>query len=417
MASTRSRQALDLLNLFIADVQTGFGPFVAVYLTTERWTQIQIGLALTVGTVTAMLSQIPAGALVDAVNNKRRAVGLGIVGIMASAVLLAVLPHELPVYVAQLLHGIASCVVGPGIAAVSLRLVGPDELGERLGRNARFGSIGNGTAAALMGLVGTYVSMRSVFWLTVALCVPALVALSMIDDGRSRAGPQAAAIDPLGMRELLADRRLLTFAACALLFHLANAAMLPFAAAEVTQQIGARANVIIAACVVVPQGVMALLAPRIGRHADRWGRRPVLLLGWAALPVRGLLLAIVANPYLLVLVQTLDGVSAAVFGVMLPLVAADLTRGTGRLNLCMGTIGVAVAVGASLSTTMAGWLADTFGDRAAFIGLAAAGLAGTLLIWIGMRETRGGVDAGLPPCGGGGGSAAAHAAAGEAGSA
>ena len=53
---------LDWFNFFVANIQTGFGPFIAVYLTTQGWTQTQIGLALSVGTLAAMASQLPAGA-------------------------------------------------------------------------------------------------------------------------------------------------------------------------------------------------------------------------------------------------------------------------------------------------------------------------------------------------------------------
>ena len=135
----------------MADVQTGFGPFVAVYLTTDKWTQIEIGFALTLGTVTSLISQLPAGALVDAVRNKRLAASGALIGVIIAALLLALRPNQLPVLVAQILHGFASCVITPAIAAISLHLAGHAALGERLGRNARFSSIGNGLAAAVMG--------------------------------------------------------------------------------------------------------------------------------------------------------------------------------------------------------------------------------------------------------------------------
>src|SRR3954465_2559127 len=106
----RSSRGLDLLNFFVADVQTGFGPFVAVYLTTHKWTQVEIGFALTLGTVTALLSQLPAGGLVDAVRNKRAAASSALIGIIVAALLLAVQPAELPVLVAQVLHAVSSCI-------------------------------------------------------------------------------------------------------------------------------------------------------------------------------------------------------------------------------------------------------------------------------------------------------------------
>jgi MFS family permease len=177
--------------------------------------------------------------------------------------------------------------------------------------------------------------------------------------------------------------------ACAMLFHLSNAAMLPLAAAEVTKRAGSTANLIIAACIVVPQMTVALMSPWIGRAAMERGRRPMLLLGWAALPLRGLMLAVLPGPYLLVAGQAVSGVSAAVFGVMLPLIAADLTRGMGRFNLCMGLFGVAVSAGAAMSTTLGGWVAESAGANIAFFALSLAGAAGTVLVWRAMPETRG----------------------------
>jgi MFS family permease len=386
--AVRGARALDLLNFFVADAQTGFGAFVAVYLTAHKWTEVQIGLALTLGTVVALVSQVPAGALVDAAPNKRIATGTGLVGIMIAATLLALRPTELPVLVAQVLHSVASCVVTPAVAAISLQLVGHSGLGERLGRNARFGSIGNGLAAAVMGASGSYLSSRSVFWLTAALCVPALAALMAIGrGGHARRQTTARGFDKQGLRALLFDRRLLVFCGCVALFHLSNAAMLPMAAAAVTMRAGRFASLIIAACIVVPQGVVALASPWVGRLAMSRGRRPVLLLGWAALPLRALLLAVLPGSYLLVAGQAVAGVSAAAFGVMLPLVAADLTRGTSHFNLCLGVLGLAVSVGAGLSTALAGWVAEAAGVSAAFLCLGAAGLAGAGLIWVAMPET------------------------------
>jgi len=385
---TRSMRALDLLNFFLADVQTGFGPFIAVYLTAHKWPQTQIGLVLSLGTIVALASQVPAGLLVDAARNKRRVAGVGLIGVMIAALLLALWPAELPVLVAETLHAAASCIVTPAIAAISLHLVGHHALGERLGRNARFGSIGNGLAAAVMGISGLYFSSRAVFWLTAALCVPALVALALIGRGsHSRRQTTAPPFDRTGLRQLFRDRRLLIFGGCILFFHLSNAAMLPLAGAAVTMRAGHFASAIIGACIVVPQAVVALASPWIGRHAADYGRRRMLLLGWLALPVRGVLLAVLPGPYLLIAGQAVSGISAAVFGVMLPLISADLTRGTSHFNLCMGVLGLAVASGAALSTGYSGWVADMAGINVAFLSLALAGLVGALLVWWAMPDT------------------------------
>ena len=114
----------------------------------------------------------------------------------------------------------------------------------------------------------------------------------------------------------------------------------------------------------------------------------MLLLGWAALPLRGLLLAVLPGAWLLIAAQAVSGISAAVFGVMLPLLAADITRGTSHFNLCMGALGLAVYLGAALSTTLGGWIADAAGVQLAFAALALIGLLGTLAVWLAMPETR-----------------------------
>jgi MFS family permease len=393
----RSLRGLDWLNFFVANVQTGFGPFIAVYLTANKWTQAEIGSALSVGTVAFMASQLPAGAVVDAARNKRLAAAVAGVAVAASALLFAILPDRLPVLLAEVLHGFASCVLTPALAALSLALVGRARLGERLGRNARFASLGNGSAAAVMGALGTYVSSAAVFWLTAALMAPALLALGAIrpaDFARPRPSRREVAQEGLirdafrGSLRLLRDRRMVVFALCCVLFHLANAAMLPLAAGEITKRVGSRANLVIAACIVVPQLVVALFSPLVGRLADRWGRRPVLALGFAALPLRGALLTLVHSPLPLIAVQALDGVSGAVFGVMLPLVCADITRGTLRLNLGIGVAGLASGLGATIGTTAAGEIADSAGLAAAFLALSGAGLLAVALIVLALPETR-----------------------------
>nr|WP_294555407.1 MFS transporter [uncultured Rhodopila sp.] len=387
-------RALDLVNFFVADVQTGFGPFVAVYLTTHKWTQVEIGFALTLGTVTSLISQLPAGALVDAVRNKRAAAAGALIAVIIAALLLAALPNRLPVLVAQMLHGFASCILTPAIAAISLHLSGYAGLGERLGRNARYASIGNGMAAAVMGVTGAYFSSRFVFLLTAALCVPALISLRSVGaGGHARSQTTSGMMDVSGLKRLIGDRRLLVFAACVILFHLSNAAMLPLAGAAVTMRAGNFANLIIAACIVVPQLVVALLSPRVGAAAERFGRKRLLLLGWGALPLRGVLLAVLPGAWPLVAGQAVSGISAAVFGVLMPLLASDLTRGTAHFNLCMGILGLAAYTGAAISTTMSGGIADSAGMQAAFFVLAGIGMAAFVTVLAAMPETRPARDA------------------------
>jgi MFS family permease len=385
---------LDGLNLFVANIQTGFGPFVSVYLTTQGWTQTSIGMALSLGTIVSMASQVPAGALVDAVRSKAAVALFSILAFSASALLFALRPTALWVYAAETLHGFSSCTLGPAIAAMSLAVAGPALLGPRLGRNARFASIGNGIGAALMGACGYYVSERAVFFLTAVVTLPAIVSLVPLARLRdpallptsSRDGQPAGGRVPIS--SLLTNRALLIFAVCAMLFTLGNSAMLPLAGNTLTKEAGDFASLLIAGCIIVPQLVVAAISPTIGKLANQRGRRLVLLIGFCTLPVRGLLFATLVNPAALVLIQGLDGIAAACVGILVPLVASDIAGRSGRYNLSIGFIGLAIGIGATISTVLAGWIADAFGAPVAYIGLALVGLAAVVVAVTAMPETR-----------------------------
>jgi MFS family permease len=385
-------RALDWLNFFLADVRTGVGPFLAIYLVTRHWDAQRIGVALTIGGLAGVLSHVPAGALVDAVRSKRALIAGAIALIAAGAVSLASWPAPMLVLTTQAVLGMTGSLLAPAVVAVTLGLVGHRRMAERVGRNHRFDSAGNLAAAAVCGLVGYLLSSQAIFWLAAALALPALWAVARIhageiDHGRARGGTGATSA-PEPIRALAGDRRLLLFAASAVLFHFANAAMLPLLGEMLAAGKDHEAPLFMSACVMVTQGVVALLAPSVGRRAEARGRKPLLLLGFGVLPLRGLLYVLTARPLWLVSIQVLDGIGVAIFGVVSVLVIADLTDGTGRFNLAQGAIGAAVGIGASLSNVVAGSLVHWYGFPAGFLSLAGIAAVATALIFVGLPETR-----------------------------
>jgi|HubBroStandDraft_1064217.scaffolds.fasta_scaffold93599_2 MFS family permease len=389
-AAAASR-GLDYFNLFVANVQTGFGPFIAVYLSGQSWTQTAIGVALSVGTVSSMASQVPAGALVDAIRNKTRVAAFSVLVFTASALMFAIYPIPLLVYLAEVLHGLSSCTLGPAIAAMSLALAGRFGMAVRLGRNARYSAVGNGVGAALMGACGQYLSERGVFYLTAALTLPALVTLLPLRRfAMARSATQTAAAEaPPKARVLkvLSDRRLLVFCGCAMLFTFANAPLLMLISGTLAAR-GSNPSLLIGACIVLPQIIVALASPAVGRFADRYGRRLVLIIGFLMLPMRALVFSTTSNSALVIGVQVLDGIAGAGFGILVPLVVSDVAARSGHFNLSLGAVGFAIGIGSTLSTSAAGWVADHFGMRHAFYFLASVGLAAVLLAVFAMPETR-----------------------------
>jgi MFS family permease len=392
--SRQSARGLDWFTFFVADIQTGFGPFLSVFLTTQKWTQADIGLVLSIGSIAGLLGQIPGGWVVDAVKSKRRAAALAVIGIGLSALLIAASPLFLTVVAGKLLHVGSSSVLGPAIAAITLGLVGYAAIGPRLGRNARFASLGNGIAAAVMGACGYFISPQSVFYVTAVLAVPTIWALLRIRDEEINpltadgGFPRQDDPAPVTVAEVALRRPIVVLTMSVMLFHAANAAMLPLVGSAMAMRSSQWATALVAACIIVPQLIVAAISPKVGELAQDWGRKPLLLIGFGVLPIRGLLLAYTHEPFAIVAVQMLDGISASVLGVLVPLTIADATRGTGRFNLAQGIVGSAVGIGAAASTFVAGRLADIVGAPVTFLCLAIFAGCGVLLLLVAMPETK-----------------------------
>jgi MFS family permease len=351
---------------------------------------------LSAGGLAGLLAQVPGGELLDVVQSKRAMIALGSLIVGLGALIIAVWPAFAPVSVALALEGVTGGFLGPAIASISLGLVGHDQLGERLGRNQRFKSIGSLAAAGLLGVIGYFLSNRVMFFTTAVLVAPVLVALvriraSEIHFGRSVGAPDhhhAARPPRIRRRAFWKNRYLLVFAGCLCLFQMVDASMLPLIGGTLARSEGSASALIMSGLVVVPQILVALMAPWAGRQAKSWGRRPLLLLGFGVLPIRALLFTVIADPMVLVAVQVLDGISGTVLGVLQALIIADLTNGTGRFNLAQGLVGVVSGIGASVSTTLSGLIAGSFGRTAVFLAMAVVGLAAVAVVWLFMPETK-----------------------------
>jgi len=394
--TTQSLRALDAVSFFTAAVLAGFGPFVAVLLGDHGWSQQDIGFVLSAAGTAGLLSQLPGGELLDAIRAKRLLVAGATFMLAGGALIIAFRPNFLLVFAALVLEGSTGGFLGPGITAISLGIVGHSALAERLGRNQRFKSTGTLLAAAVMGAIGYFLSDRMIFVASAVLALPALLALlriraADIHFGRSVGAPgheEPTRPRRAPRRTFWRNRTLLAFADSLFLFQAADASILPLIGGTLAHSEGNRSALIMSALVVVPQIIVALLAPWTGRRAESWGRRPLLLIGFGALPIRAVLFVLITDPAVLIAVQTLDGISGTVLGVLTALIVADLTHGTGRFNSAQGLIGTIAGIGATLSTTLTGLVAGNFGRMAGFLLVAVMAVAAVAIVWFLVPETK-----------------------------
>ncbi len=391
----RSIRALLAANFFLADVQTGLGPFLAAYLASAGWNAGRVGIVLTAGGVVTVLLQTPAGAIVDRTSSRRLVLVVGCLVLAAGAVLLSCSTRTWAVYTAQFMIGGTGPFLAPTLAAITMGLVGVKFFDRQFGRNQSFNSAGNVACALLIAAVSHWLGNRAIFIAAALLTIPTIFSVMAIRSGdiderlaRGAKEDEKAEAQPASIwRTLFGDRALLLFFVCAFFFHFANAAMLPQLGEMLSKGVKGSAAPFMSACIIVTQVVIMCTASTIGRYSNRHGRKPLLLLGFGVLPVRALLYTLTHTSALLIAIQLLDGVANAIFGVVSILVVADRTRGTGRFNLVQGALATAVGTGAALSTGFGGALVQRFSFRISFLALGAVAVIAFALLWFGMPET------------------------------
>jgi MFS family permease len=315
------------------------------------------------------------------------------------------LPNFWPVLIANCLIAIVGDVFGPAVAALTLGLYARKRLARRIGRNSAFDHAGNVAIAVVAGAVGYAFSQRAVFLLVPVFAVFAGIGVlsipaRAIDFDRARDldhevdGTGHPVVAGYGI--LFQSRPLVIFGLCVMLFHFANAPLLPLVGQKLAAAHPEEATAMMSSCIITAQLVMLPIALLVGRTADSWGRKPLFLAGFAILPIRAVLYTLSDNSFWLIGVQLLDGVGAGVFGALTPLVIADVMRGTGRYNLAQGAIATVHGIGASLSGLAAGVIVDHLGYSAAFLVLGAAAGMALVVFALGMPETADRATVSLP---------------------
>ncbi|MBV8810357.1 MAG: MFS transporter [Acidobacteriaceae bacterium] len=396
----RSLRALDALNFCNAGIQTGLGPFIAIFYTAVRhWHPGQVGVLIACQSVAGIVLQTWIGSVIDESHHKRLWTAVAGTIVALGAIGIVTLPSYGLQVAIQLIIGIAVTVFPATTSAFALGMVAKDQLSGRIARNESFTHGGNVVFAVTAGAVGTLLALQGIFYaaaLFAAGMAPSVLfiraehvdyeAARGADKDDAKQGEQKKRT---GWKELLTDRRIVTFTAAVVLFYFANSATLPLVSEILTRgEHGRRSAWEVAAAVVAAEAVMVGIAAITGKLADKWGRKPLFLIGFGVLAVRNALTVISHNEYYLISLQSLDGVAMGLYGVLLTLITADLAKGTGRFNRLQGAVQSAMGLGGLLSNSLFGWIAKALSFDASFWGLSAVAILGGLLYQFRMPETR-----------------------------
>jgi predicted MFS family arabinose efflux permease len=398
---------LDILNVALADVRYGLGPYLAIYLLVDHgWNELSIATAFLGSSIAGLICQTPIGMLVDAVRAKRALLAGSIVVVVASCVVIVQVPRFPVVAISAVIGVLAGGIMGTTLTAMSLGIVGQARFGRRAARNEALFHAGNVVINCVILATSPFFGISVVVWGLVLSGVASIAAImaipaQSIDHAAARGlsrDAAASAIKATSWRALLFSRGLLVFAACGALFHLANASMLGLLVQRQALNDPGRSFSLAAAYMIAAQLAMVATAAVVGMKADRWDRKPIFLVAFLTLALRATLYTVSGEPFWTIAVQILDGVGVGIFGALFPVVIADLARGSGHFNAAQGAVGTVHAIGGITSGILGNAVVVGIGYDAAFLTQAAIAAAGGVLFWLLMPETHTGTDGG--PAGG-----------------
>jgi MFS family permease len=394
-----SLRALDALNFCNAGIQTGLGPFMAIYYTAVRhWNPGQIGILIACQSFAGIAVHAATGNWIDESHHKKLLTAIASAAVVLGAIGIATLPNFGLQIGVQIVIGLAVTIFPAVTAAFALGMVGKDQLSTQIARNETLTHTGNVAFAIAAGVIGTFLALQGIFVAAAVFAagmIPSVLFIKseQIDHEAARAGSNNEKDNGnskrRSWRDLFRDRRILFFTCCVVLYYFANAATLPLVSEILTQAKKGRSSAWqVAAAVVVAEAAMVGVAAVSGKLADRWGRKPLFLIGFAALTLRNILTVVSHNGWYLISLQALDGVAMGIYGVLLTVVTADLAKGSGRFNFLQGVVQSSMGLGGVLSNALFGWVAHAMGFTASFIGLSLVAGAGGVLYGIKMPETK-----------------------------
>jgi predicted MFS family arabinose efflux permease len=378
------------VNFFMADMQSGIGPFLGVFLLEHGWAAGTIGTAMTIGNIAGMLITTPVGGFIDTSNHKRVWVIVPGVAVVAASSTILIWQSFWAVAASQVATAIAGAAIVPAVTGVTLGMVGQKGFNRQIGRNQAFNHAGNMVGAALSGWLGWKFGYLSVFLLSAMFGVITIASVLLIPpdaiDHRAARGGKEDDPDhqPSGVTVLLRHKALLVLALAMAVFQLGNAAIVPLYGMSAVSGANANGPTFVATIIVIAQGVMVIASVVAMRVAEKRNYWLIILGSFLVLPLRGLFAYFLTGWWGVVPVEILDGIGIGLQGVAVPGMVARSLYGTGRVNLAQGAVITIQGAGAAVSPALGGWIAQSVGYSPAFLVLGGFGLLAAA-IWIGLR--------------------------------
>lgn len=369
----------------MADMQSGIGPFVGVFLAQRGWDSGLIGTALTIGNIAGMLITTPVGGFIDTSHHKRAWVIVPGAAVVAGSSIILLWQNFWAVAASQVATAIVGAAIVPAVTGITLGIVGQKGFNRQNGRNQAFNHAGNMVGAAASGFLGWHFGYLSVFLLAATFGAITIASVLMIPPGSidHRTARGSKEEDPdrqhSALAVLLKHKALLVLGLALAVFHLGNAAIVPLYGISAVTGNQTNGPSFVATIVVIAQGTMviaSIVGMRIAEKRNYW---LLILASFLGLPLRGLFAFFLTGWWGVVPVEILDGIGIGLQSVAVPGMVARSLYSTGRVNLAQGAVITIQGAGAALSPALGGFVANYIGFSPTFLvlgglGLAAAGL-------------------------------------------